>query len=98
MNALTALTPQCAKIPVHFDNDREAIAGALASLALKDVSHARIVRILDTLSLEDIQVSEAYIDKLAGLSNVSRTGDLCDMQFDSAGNLLPLAGGEISGD
>jgi len=44
-----------------------------------------------------MQVSEAYIDKLAGLSNVSRTGDLCDMKFDSAGNLLPLAGGAISG-
>ncbi len=98
LNALTALTPQCAKIPVHFDSDREAIAGGLASLALKDIRRAKVVRILDTLSLEELQVSEAYIGELAGINNVSRTGDPCEMQFDSAGNLFPLAGGEISGD
>ncbi|PYI86365.1 MAG: hypothetical protein DME26_09135, partial [Verrucomicrobia bacterium] len=32
INALTSLTPQSAKVPIHFDTDREAITNAITSL------------------------------------------------------------------
>src|SRR5882672_10312377 len=54
INALTALTPQGAKIPIHFDTDREALDLTLASLALNDPRTARVVRIADTLSLAEL--------------------------------------------
>src|SRR5216110_1283664 len=60
VNALTSLTPHGAKIPIHFDTDREAITQALASLAIPNVRQAKVVRIADTLSLVNLEVSEAY--------------------------------------
>jgi hypothetical protein len=89
INSLTSLTPHCAKVPIHFETDRETIERALASLALDDVSNARVVRIADTLSLETLEVSAAFHDQLGdGLKVISGTRE---MAFDAAGNLLPLA-------
>jgi len=57
-NALTALSLQGAKVPIHFDTDREVLAAALGTLSLADVARAKVVRIADTLSVEWLQVSE----------------------------------------
>jgi Lactate racemase N-terminal domain len=81
-NSLTALTPYMAKIPIHFDTDRECIERALTSLALPDLSKARVVRIVNTLSLKRVQVSESY--KLDGLEVKSAAKEL---EFNEAGNL-----------
>jgi hypothetical protein len=81
-NSLTALTPYMAKIPIHFDTDRECIERALTSLALADPSKARVVRIVNTLSLKRVQVSEAY--KLEGLEV---NGMAQGLTFNQAGNL-----------
>jgi hypothetical protein len=57
-NALTALTPQGAKIPIYFGTDRECIERALGSLAMEDTSIARVVRISDTLNLQHLEISD----------------------------------------
>jgi hypothetical protein len=88
INALTALTPQSAKIPIHFDTDREAIGMTLTSLALRDPREARVVRILDTLSLIDMEASEALAGEVKKRSNLSRTSGSNEMQFDAEGNLI----------
>src|SRR5438552_11693596 len=62
INALTSLTPHGAKIPIHFESDREAIAQALASLALADIRQAKAVRIADAVSLAVLEGSEACVD------------------------------------
>jgi len=93
INALTALTPQCAKIPIHFDTDREAIQRVLESLALPDIGAARVVRILDTLSLARLEVSEALADEVRRRPNLAPMGEPRELQFDAMGNLPPLAKG-----
>ena len=90
MNALTALTPQCAKIPIHFETDREAIEMALASLALSEPRSARIVRIRDTLSLEHLEISEALQAEAARRADLSIVAGLFEMSFDANGNLSPM--------
>ena len=69
VNALTSLTPNGAKIPIHFDTDQEALGMTLGSLGLSDPSTARVVRIQDTLSLEAIDVSESYLPELRNRSD-----------------------------
>ena len=66
MNALTSLGLQPAKIPIYFDNDREAIQAALASLAEPDAEKLRVVRIADTLNVERLLVSEACLRGMNG--------------------------------
>ena len=85
INALTSLTPNCAKIPIHFDSDREAISMALGSLAMADPSTARIVRIADTLTLDRLEISEEVLGQRA--PGIEAEGDAGEMKFDEAGNL-----------
>jgi hypothetical protein len=88
INALTSLAPQCAKIPIHFETDREAIEMAMNSLGMSDWQAARIVRIPDTLSLVGMQVSESLFHGLGQRADLSPIGGLEDMRFDETGMLL----------
>ena len=90
VNALTSLTPHSAKIPIHFETDQEAVAQALALLALPDTRQAKVVRIADTLSLASLAVSEPYLDQIKTRDDLAIVGPVDEMRFDSAGNLPPL--------
>ena len=90
INSLTSLTPQCAKIPVYFETDREAIARLLETLATADTTRAKVVRITDTLSLSHVEVSEVYLPELAGRSELNALSAPAEMTFDSTGDLPPL--------
>ena len=87
INALTALTPQCAKIPIHFDTDREAIAMTLASLALADSRAARIVRIADTLTLVEMDVSESLWADMASGPGLAALSEAHEIEFNADDNL-----------
>jgi hypothetical protein len=87
LNALTALTPSGAKIPIYFDTDREAVAFALQSLALDAAVQARIIRIGDTLSLSALEISEAYLPALAGRTDLEVMESAKEMAFTAEGNL-----------
>jgi hypothetical protein len=90
MNALTSLGIQPAKIPIYFDNDREAIHAALASMATPDPEKLRVVRIADTLTLDKFLASESCVSAMQGRSGVSPASSAHAMQFDATNNLLPL--------
>ena len=94
INALTALTPQSAKIPIHFDTDREAIDLILTSLALPDSRGARIVRIADTLSLAALEISEPLWNEGAQQAGLTATSDFAELEFDGDGNLHPMRSGD----
>jgi hypothetical protein len=87
INCLTALTPQGAKIPIHCESDREAIELMLASLGLADVHEARVARIADTLTLAELEVSEALWRDARGHPLLAALGEPRAMSFDAAGNL-----------
>jgi Lactate racemase N-terminal domain len=90
MNALTSLGLLPAKIPIYFDNDREAIGAALASLAAPNSEKVRVVRIADTLTLDRFLVSEACVEESNGRPGVTTLGSARDIEFDATANLLPL--------
>ena len=90
MNGLTSLGLLPAKIPIYFDNDREAIQAALASLAVPDTEKVRVVRIADTLNLARFQMSEFCQSALNGHSGLTTVGSAKEMQFDDAANLVPF--------
>ena len=90
INVLTAMTVQGVKVPIHFESDREVIEQAMGTLALLDGEQPRIVRILDTLNLEALQMSQAYADEIQGREDLESLGDWKEMAFDEFGNLLDL--------
>lgn len=87
VNALTALTPQCAKLPIAFANDRELLAQALVTLALPPGAEPRIVRVADTLSVAEMDVSEALWGDVASRPGLAFAGEGREPAFDADGNL-----------
>ncbi len=88
INALTALTPQTAKLPIHFDSDREAIERTLGSVTPPAPSAARVVRIADTLSLIDFDISEALWADVSVQSKLTALSAARELTFDSSGNIV----------
>ena len=87
VNALTSLTPQSAKIPIAFDTDREAIERMLLSLPLADTLDARIVRIADTLSVAEMEISASLWRVVQHGDNMFALSELNAFHFDGEGNL-----------
>ncbi len=81
LNSLTALSLQGAKLPIVMESDRMAVAAALSSLGLADTRTARVVRIQDTLSLEEMWVSEPCLEELRSREGVEVAGELEEMGF-----------------
>ncbi|MCP5520372.1 MAG: hypothetical protein H7A46_02340 [Verrucomicrobiales bacterium] len=92
VNALTALSIQGAKVPIHFPCDRAAIEAALRSLALPDVATARVVRIRDTLSVETLECSESLAGCVRSDCSVEISGVPRPFDFDAEGNLAAARG------
>ncbi len=87
-NALTAMSLQGSKIPVHFPTDRECLAAALMSLPLADPAAPRIMRIADTLALEEVELSEAFWESPElRKADLELLGPPEGLRFDAQGNL-----------
>ena len=93
INALAAVHPAGAMIPLSFATDREAIDAALGTIGLTAPAAARIVRIRNTLALAEVEVSETCRAELAGRQDVHVLEPARPLAFDAAGNLLPLGAG-----
>jgi hypothetical protein len=90
VNALAAVTPQTAKIPIHFDTDREMIAVACESLCISEVENMRALHVSDTLRLECMEASEAFAEEIRGRQDLEIVRGARELDFDSSGNLQPL--------
>lgn len=90
INCLTAGYPEGAFIPVHFETDREVIEAALKIIGPRRSEDARVMRIKNTLELEDLEVSEALLSQPSenGKVQVTRGPEL--LSFDETGNLSSL--------
>ncbi len=87
-NTLTATLTGGVKIPVTLDNDLQVIQACLKTSNLMNYRNARVVRIKNTLSLEEIEVSENMLALVKDNSNLESVGAPYAWQFDREGNLF----------
>ncbi|MFO0841221.1 MAG: lactate racemase domain-containing protein [Gemmataceae bacterium] len=90
INCLTAGYPEGAFLPVHFDTDREVVEAALAIIGTRAPEEARLLRIQDTLHLDELEVSEAVLADPHPQTSFTALGRPRPMTFDSSGSLPPL--------
>jgi hypothetical protein len=88
MNAVTGCAPEAARIPVYFNNDREVIDAALRSLGLVEPENAKIVHIVDTLRLEEMEISESMAAEAKEMANLTVIGKPHPISFDGDGSLV----------
>jgi len=91
MNCITGISLEKAAIPMYFETDKECIRVALGSVGLAPAEESRIVRIKNTLHLDEVEVSEIYKEEIADRPDLEILEGPRPMSFDAEGNLSPLA-------
>lgn len=90
MNCITGISLEKAAIPMHFETDREAIQVGLGSIGLIPPEKAKIVRIKNTLQIDELEVSAAYEEEMRRKPGLEILEGPKPMVFDAQGNLPPL--------
>ncbi len=85
INSLTASTPACIRIPIHYPSDREALTAISPTVGKTNLSEVTYCRIRNTLELVQLEVSENLLPSVYG--NVKATSAPFELHFDSSGNL-----------
>ncbi len=91
VNTITGMCPEMGKIPLTMKNDKEAIEFAIKCVGLIPKEKLKIMRIKNTLLLNEVEVSEAYEKELSSRPDLEVVKEKREMEFDEVGNLLPFS-------
>ena len=86
-NALTAISPEKAAIPMYFETDRDCIEACLNTIGMVKPEAARIIRIKNTATLETLLVSRALEGDVISNPDLEILRAWEPMAFDEKGNL-----------
>jgi hypothetical protein len=86
-NVLTSTFVERGKIPIVADTDLKAAEYALRTCGAINTEAARIIRIKNTLRLNELYVSKSVFDEVKDQKNIEIAGDFEDM-FDACGKLV----------
>ncbi|MBD3184909.1 DUF2088 domain-containing protein [Candidatus Poribacteria bacterium] len=89
MNFITSMGVQKIRIPVHFDSDKEVFDAMFETIGMVKPEESRIVRIKNTLRLDEVDISESLIDMAKNRNDLEIVDNLKDMIFDDHGNIVP---------
>jgi hypothetical protein len=87
-NVLTTTFLERAKVPIIAETDRRAVEIALEACGLPDPAEARVLRIRNTLRLDELQVSPPVLENVRNHPDVTILGSSLEL-FDASGSLLP---------
>jgi hypothetical protein len=90
INTITGACPEMGKIPLTLKNDREAIEIAIKSVGLIPRNQLKIMRIKNTTSLSEVDVSVGYEEELFRRRDLNIINPKRSMAFDESGNLEPF--------
>lgn len=87
-NIIAAKSFNLGKMPLYGNDDEDTIKLALAHSFLRDPDKAKIVRIKNTLMLEDIECSVGCLEEIAKHDDIEVMSEPYDWKFDEEGNLV----------
>lgn len=87
VNCITGAHPTAASIPISFATDRESIEAALMTIGLIEPEEAKILWIANTLAVEEVWASAAYLEDARRNPDLTVLGELEPLSFDASGNL-----------
>lgn len=85
VNAITAMSPEKAALPMYFSSDRAAMTSALMTIGSWKKDSLKMVRIQDTMDLGTMYVSECLLSELPKHATILALPHA--VVFDEAGNL-----------
>ena len=87
-NVITATMLNGGRIPIYMNNDKDALMVAIRTCTGIDFDKAKVVRIKNTLCMEEIEVSESYYDELKGRKDVEFISKPYPIEFDKGGFMI----------
>jgi len=87
INCFTAMTPEKARLPAVGETDREAIEWAFLTAGILDPQQARVIKIKNTLHLDEIYISESLARELQDKAGWEVSEEPVEMRFDPSGRL-----------
>ncbi len=87
-NSLTSTVPASVKIPMVLKNDKQAIQAAIKTCNILDKEKVTMIRIKNTVSLGEIEISESLLDFARENPNLDIISSPYNLQFDENGNLF----------
>jgi len=90
-NMITSTVLKVGKIPMVLEDDRLALQTAVKTLTGVDHNRVRLVYIKNTLSLEQILVSEALLEEVRSHEDMEILEEPRPLRFDGTGALLDFA-------
>lgn len=87
-NAITTTVPLTVKIPMVLRNDRQAIQGCIRTCGVSDPAKLRVVRVKNTIALDEIEVSEALIPAVKANPHMEILTEPYELKFNDQGNLF----------
>jgi hypothetical protein len=89
INCVTSGYPEGANLPVHYDSDREVLEAALRIIGTRDADQGRVMRIRNTMKVDELEVSEPCLQTLTPQTKFEVLGP-ANWTFDASGNLPDL--------
>lgn len=94
VNALAGSEPEHAKIPMTMPTDQSAVTAGTESIGAIAVEDLRLVRIKNTLRLDELLCSEALIKEVEEHPDLERVSGPFEMAFDPYGRMLEIDANE----
>lgn len=88
VNCVTSGRTAVGMLPLHFSSERECIDAALRMVGLRPPRDAFVMRIRNTLELEEVACSEAYIDEASRRPELEIIDGPREMTFGDQGLLI----------
>jgi len=88
INSITGMGPECGRIPIAFEQDREALQAAFDNSGVLDSKDLRLVWIKNTLEMEYLWASEPMLKEAQANPSVEVVSGMKDIPFDKEGNMV----------
>jgi len=88
INAITAISPEKAAIPIHFDTDRKCLESCIKTTGVTAPKSLRVVRIKNTASLEYLQISRSFEKDMEANTTLKQLTPWKPIRFDQSDDLF----------
>ena len=88
LNCITGMGPECGRIPLSFDRDRDALQAAFDNSGVLNSKELRLAWIKNTLEMEYLWASEPMLAEAKANPRVEIISELQEIPFNAQGNMM----------
>jgi hypothetical protein len=88
INSITGMGPECGRIPIAYDQDRDALQAAFDNSGVLDPKDLRLIWIKNTLEMEYLWAAEPMLQEVKSNPNLEVISGPQEIPFGADGNMV----------